>query len=98
MNFNKVLVALIASLALANGVYAANKTGVTDSLNSGESRADLAYSSASLSPSGTITSGATSTAISVKVTGTQLSAAYLFGLTDRLNVGNYIRLITKHKY
>ena len=87
MNFNKTLVALIASLALANGVYAANKTGVTDSLNSGESRADLAYSSASLSPSGTITSGATSTAISVKVTGTQLSASYLFGLTDRLNVG-----------
>ena len=87
MSFNKALMTLITSLALANGVYAANKTGVTDSLSAGESRVDLAYSSSSLSPNGTLTSGATSTAISVKVTGTQLSASYLFGLTDRLNVG-----------
>ena len=92
MHMNKVLAVLIASLLLANFAYAANKTGVTDSLNAGDSRVDLTYTFVNISLSSTFTSGATSAAQSAKATGTQFGASYFFGLTDRLNLGVLLAL------
>ena len=43
MNFNKISMALIASLLIVNGAHAANKTGMTESLNAGDSRVDFDY-------------------------------------------------------
>ena len=86
MNFNKVSVALIASLLIVNGAYAANKTGVTDSLNAGDSRVDLDYGYQGFSYNGTVTSSTTSFDYSAKATGSRLNVTYLFGVSDRLNM------------
>jgi hypothetical protein len=86
MNFNKVSVAVIASLLIVNGAYAANKTGVTDSLNAGDSRVDLDYGYQGLSINGTVASSTTSFDYTAKSTGSRLNVTYLFGVTDHLNM------------
>ena len=60
----KTLAAVITSMVLTNSVYAANKTWVTDSLNAGDSRADLSYATANLSPSGPFNIAGTSVQMS----------------------------------
>lgn len=84
---NKMLAVVITAMVIENSAYAANKTWVTDSLNAGDSRADLSYATANLSPSGPFNISGTSVQMSGKFTASALNAAYLFGVTDRLNVG-----------
>lgn len=87
MNINIALLVVIASLALANSANAANKTGVTDSLNAGDSRLDLNYALSGASSSGTISTGATTISTSAKLSTMQFGASYLVGVTNRFNIG-----------
>ena len=88
MNFNiNVLVVVFLSFLLANGACAANKTGVTDLLSAGDSRVDLDYIYLGATNNGRSTSATSSLEYSGKPTASRLGATYLFGVTDRLNMG-----------
>jgi hypothetical protein len=87
MNFNnQIIVGIFSSFLLANAAYAANKTGVADSLNAGDSRLDLNYLYLGVTYNGTTSSSTSSLDYAAKSTGSYLIAAYLFGITDRLNL------------
>lgn len=101
MKLNRFLLGALASYAMVNNVYAANKTHITDTLGAGNSRMDISYEVVSLNLPGTVVyAGGTSPTLPVdfKASGSRLSAAYLLGVTDRLDVGIFIPFSESLKY
>jgi hypothetical protein len=98
LRINLIWVAIIASFLIINSARAENKTGVTDSLNAGEIRFDLAYVNSSSITSGTFTLSGSPTAINGINAASTFQAAYLLGVTDRLNVGIKLNLAYPQSY
>lgn len=93
MKINQSLLGLIVCFALANNAFAANKTHVTDTLGAGNSRVDISYGISSVNMPGTYAvNGGSSFSIDSKGFTNRLSAAYLFGITDRLDMGIFLPL------
>ena len=88
MKIVRILLGAIASFALANNIYAANKTHVTDTFGAGNGRVDISYDFGSGSLPGTLAfAGGPSIPADSKVSGSSLAAAFYYGVTDRLDVG-----------
>ena len=98
MVINPLWVVFIASFLLVNVAYAENKTGVTDSLNAGDVRFDLAYVNMGSTTSGTYTAAGSPASISGINAASEFQAAYLLGVTDRLNVGIKLNLAYPQSY
>ncbi len=81
------LLGITIIVLLASGrAYAANKTGVTDSLREGEVRIDLSYSLMTVSPGGTYSVGSNSSSLSGHVTQSNMATTYNLGVTDTINI------------
>ncbi len=99
MKFIRILLGAIVGFALANNVYAANKTHVTDTLGSGNSRVDISYAFVSASLPGTyVFAGGSSFSMDSKISTSRLTAAYYLGVTERLDVGIFLPFSENSKY
>lgn len=98
MKIVRILLGVIASFALVNNVYAANKTHVTDTFGAGNSRVDISYDFGSGSLPGTFTfAGGSSSSADSKISASSLATAFHFGVTDRLDVGILLPFIENTK-
>ena len=98
MKIDSILLGAIASFVLANNVYAANKTHVTDTLGAGNSRMDISYEFANGNLPGTyVFSGGPSISDDIKISTSRLAVAYYLGVTNRLDMGIFLPFMENTK-
>lgn len=98
MKIVRILLGVIASFALVNNVYAANKTHVTDTLGAGNSRVNVSYDFGGANLPGTVTlADGTSISVDGKISASRLAADFYLGVTDRLDVGIFLPFIENTK-